>query len=142
MRKILQFGWWRANSSSRKGEHTKVMLMADRDATASAPPMQAKVLHEASLSLAAAGTQLDSTAQTWTLPGETALAEPEETSASSHTQHMPAESCHSPAAQPRMHRRDLQLTAEWTSCFLKWHMAALFGTCLPCSRIQAEPKFH
>lgn len=100
--------------------------MADRGATASA-----KVLHEASLSQASAGPQLETTAQTGTLPEERALGEPEMSFASSqHTGHVCSElpQC---AAQPRLHRRNVQLTAEWTSCFLKW-ITSLFYLLFAC----------
>lgn len=60
-------------AAGRVAGRAKVMLMADRGATASA-----KVLHDASLSQASAGPQLETTAQTGTLPEETALGEPED----------------------------------------------------------------
>lgn len=58
--------------------------------------MQEKVLHEATLSQAAARTQLETTAQPWTLAGETALGEPEDVFASSQHTGMLPQSC-SPA---------------------------------------------
>lgn len=44
---------------------------------------------------------------------------------SQHTGHVCSElpQC---AAQPRLHRRNMQLTAEWTSRFLKWITSLFF----------------
>lgn len=140
--RFSQFGWQTPAAGRAAGRAYKGRADGRQGCNSFSSPVQAKVLHEACLSQASAVTQLETTAQTWTLPGESSGGARGCPLHPHNTQDMPAVSYHSLVAQPRLHRRDLKLTAEWTSCFLKWHITVLFAICLPCNRIQAETKFY